>query len=278
MGLDALDAGEKIRVRDVDPRLDRDAGLGQHRLQELDRAGRIGSLAARYHGAPTEYSQRRTIERDAPEILRRCHEDGVEAGPSEAGQLEIRGDSTTPGYWNRPELNEQTIVDGWLRTGDQYVRDEDGYFQYQGRADDMIKVGGIWCSPFDIEARLIEHPAVLEAAVVGRDDEHGLVKPEAFVVLAEPLEETVGAPPAAALTAPARSAAGALLVFAPPMLALAAAAGPDLWQDLVVFPLGDFPASRPESLPLWPAAGHYGESQGFAGHWYRHEWYSSDHA
>ena len=105
--------------------------------------------------------------------------------------------STTPGYWNRPELNERTIVDGWLRTGDQYVRDEDGYFQYQGRADDMIKVGGIWCSPFDIEARLIEHATVLEAAVVGREDDHGLVKPEAHVVLTEPLAETVGAESAA---------------------------------------------------------------------------------
>ena len=129
-------------------------------------------------------------------------EDGVEAGPGEAGQLEIRGDSTTPGYRNRPELEGRTIVDGWLRTGDQYVRDAEGWFHYQGRADDMIKVGGIWCSPFDIEARLMEHPAVLEAAVVGREDDHGLVKPEAHVVLTEPLRETVGAEPAAdALTA-----------------------------------------------------------------------------
>ena len=129
-------------------------------------------------------------------------EDGAEAGPGEAGQLEIRGDSTTPGYWNRPELEGRTIVDGWLRTGDQYVRDAEGWFHYQGRADDMIKVGGIWCSPFDIEARLMEHPSVLEAAVVGREDKHGLVKPEAHVVLSEPLKETVGAEPAAdALTA-----------------------------------------------------------------------------
>ena len=124
-------------------------------------------------------------------------EDGAEAGPGEAGQLEIRGDSTTPGYWNRPELEGRTIVDGWLRTGDQYVRDAEGWFHYQGRADDMIKVGGIWCSPFDIEARLMEHPSVLEAAVVGREDDHGLVKPEAHVVLSEPLRETAGAPPAA---------------------------------------------------------------------------------
>ncbi len=124
-------------------------------------------------------------------------ERGIEAGPDESGQLEIRGDSTTPGYWNRPELDARTLADGWLRTGDRYIRDEEGFFRYQGRADDMIKVGGIWCSPFDIEARLIEHPMVLEAAVVGREDEHGLVKPEAHIVLREPLRETVGAPSAA---------------------------------------------------------------------------------
>ena len=120
-------------------------------------------------------------------------EAGAEAEPGEAGQLEIRGDSTTPGYWSRPELEGRTIVDGWLRTGDQYVCDAEGWFHYQGRADDMIKVGGIWCSPFDIEARLMEHPSVLEAAVVGREDDHGLVKPEAHVVLSEPLRETAGA-------------------------------------------------------------------------------------
>ena len=124
-------------------------------------------------------------------------EAGAEAEPGEAGQLEVRGASTTPGYWNRPELEGRTIVDGWLRTGDQYVRDAEGWFHYQGRADDMIKVGGIWCSPFDIEARLMEHPSVLEAAVVGREDDHGLVKPEAHVVLSEPLRETAGAPSAA---------------------------------------------------------------------------------
>jgi benzoate-CoA ligase family protein len=117
-------------------------------------------------------------------------ENGMETKPGEAGQLEIQGDSVTTGYWNRSEQNKVTLVDGWLRTGDQYIRDEDGLFRYQGRADDMIKVGGIWCSPFDIEARLIEHPLVLEAAVVGREDQYGLIKPEAFVVRAETFQET----------------------------------------------------------------------------------------
>lgn len=112
-------------------------------------------------------------------------EDGTEAAAGEAGSLEIRGASITPGYWNRPERTAATLVDGWLRTGDHYVCDADGCYRYQGRGDDMMKVGGIWCSPFDIEARLSDHPAVLEAAVVGREDENGLVKPEAWLVLAD---------------------------------------------------------------------------------------------
>jgi len=120
-------------------------------------------------------------------------ESGEEAAPGESGQLEIRGDSITPGYWDRPKQGQSTFVEGWLRTGDEYIRDERGVFRYRGRADDMIKVGGIWCSPFEMEARLVEHAAVLEAAVVGRKDEHELVKPEAHVVLVDELRETVGA-------------------------------------------------------------------------------------
>ena len=77
------------------------------------------------------------------------------------------------------------MVDGWLDTGDTYRRDVEGYFHYCGRSDDMMKVGGIWCSPFEIESKLVEHPGVVEAAVVGRADQEDLVKPEAFVVLKE---------------------------------------------------------------------------------------------
>ena len=75
------------------------------------------------------------------------------------------------------------MVGGWLNTGDTYRQDEDGYFIYDGRSDDMLKVGGIWCSPVEVESCLIAHPAVLEAAVVGHADEHSLIKPKAFVVL-----------------------------------------------------------------------------------------------
>lgn len=166
-------------------------------LEILDGIGSTEALHIFISNAPNEVKPGSTGRVVPGYEARIVNEDGTEAGPGEAGQLEIRGDSTTPGYWNRPELEGRTIVDGWLRTGDRYVRDAEGWFHYQGRADDMIKVGGIWCSPFDIEARLMEHPSVLEAAVVGREDDHGLVKPEAHVVLSEPLRETAGAPSAA---------------------------------------------------------------------------------
>lgn len=110
---------------------------------------------------------------------------GNEVAAGDSGQLMIRGDSTAKYYWNNPEKTAETMVDGWLNTGDTYQLDADGYFQYCGRNDDMLKVGGIWCSPFEIEAKLIEHPKVLEAAVVGRSDDDDLVKPEAFVVLVD---------------------------------------------------------------------------------------------
>ena len=110
-------------------------------------------------------------------------EHGGEVGHGENGQLFISGDSTARCYWNNVERTATTMVDGWLNTGDTYRRDPEGYFYYCGRSDDMLKVGGIWCSPFEIESKIVEHPAVVEAAVVGRADQDGLIKPEAFVVL-----------------------------------------------------------------------------------------------
>lgn len=77
----------------------------------------------------------------------------------------------------------ETFHGAWTRTGDRYSRDEDGYYTYAGRSDDMLKVGGIWVSPFEVESALIAHPAVLEAAVVGAPDPDGLVKPKAFIML-----------------------------------------------------------------------------------------------
>jgi benzoate-CoA ligase family protein len=110
------------------------------------------------------------------------NDDGTEVPAGHTGHLIIRGESLTPGYWNRPDQNrERILADGWFRTGDMYSRDN-GCFVYQGRGDDMLKVGGIWVSPMEIEYVLIEHPAVNECAVVGQEVE-GLVKPFAYVVL-----------------------------------------------------------------------------------------------
>jgi acyl-coenzyme A synthetase/AMP-(fatty) acid ligase len=112
-------------------------------------------------------------------------ETGAEVATNEIGQLLIRGDSTARCYWNRPEKTAETMVRGWLKTGDTYIKDDEGYYHYCGRDDDMLKVGGIWCSPFEIEGRLIEHPAVLEVAVVAQRDEANLVKPAAHIVLTD---------------------------------------------------------------------------------------------
>jgi benzoate-CoA ligase family protein len=101
----------------------------------------------------------------------------------EIGVLLAKGESNAKYYWDNPEKTAATMLGEWLNTGDTYYQDEDGYFVYCGRGDDMLKVGGLWCAPFEIEARLIEHPKVLEAAVVGRADDEGLIKPEAWVVL-----------------------------------------------------------------------------------------------
>ncbi len=101
----------------------------------------------------------------------------------EIGNLWISGESTCACYWNQPEKTQHTIDGVWLRTGDKYSQDQDGYFWYAGRADDMLKVGGLWVSPIEVENALIAHPAVHECAVVGREDHDTLVKPSAYVVL-----------------------------------------------------------------------------------------------
>jgi benzoate-CoA ligase len=111
------------------------------------------------------------------------------------GSLLIKGDSTCAYYWNQHERTKNTIEGHWIRTGDKYWRDPDGFYWYAGRADDMLKVGGIWVSPVEIENTLAEHPAVQEAGVIGRRDSSDLEKPMAYVVLAaghQPSEALAG--------------------------------------------------------------------------------------
>jgi benzoate-CoA ligase family protein len=113
----------------------------------------------------------------------------------EIGNLRVKGDSTMAYYWNQHEKTKNTLYGHWINTGDKYYEDEDGFFWYCGRGDDMLKVGGIWVSPIEVENTLVSHPAVLEVAVVGHEDEERLVKPKAYVVLKE------GCAPGAALEA-----------------------------------------------------------------------------
>ncbi|HEY6362122.1 MAG TPA: benzoate-CoA ligase family protein [Vicinamibacterales bacterium] len=116
------------------------------------------------------------------------HNEAVPTG--QIGNLLIRGDSTCAAYWNRHEKSKDAIEGHWIRTGDKYVRDEDGYFWYAGRSDDMLKVGGVWVSPVEVENVLVEYHGIMECGVVGRPDHDGLIKPAAYVVLEPDVEGT----------------------------------------------------------------------------------------
>jgi benzoate-CoA ligase len=104
-------------------------------------------------------------------------DEGHPVPEGEIGNLRVRGDSTMAYYWNKHDKTKETLFGSWIQTGDKYHRDADGYFWFVGRADDMLKVGGIWVSPVEVEATLIQHQAVLEAAVVGRKTTTGWSSP-----------------------------------------------------------------------------------------------------
>jgi len=110
-------------------------------------------------------------------------EENMDVPVGEIGNLLISGDSTCACYWNKHEKTKATIEGRWIRTGDKYYQDADGYYWYSGRSDDMMKVGGIWVSPIELENSLIEHPSVQECGVGSCADRDGLIKPFAFVVL-----------------------------------------------------------------------------------------------
>ncbi len=116
--------------------------------------------------------------------------DGNVLPVNEVGTLQVKGDSTAAYYWNKHEKTKEAFKGEWFNTGDQYYQDEDGYFWYVGRGDDMIKAGGIWVSPLEVENSLLDHPAVLETGVTGCGDDDGLIKPKAFVVLKEGYDPT----------------------------------------------------------------------------------------
>lgn len=116
--------------------------------------------------------------------VRLVDETGAEQQDGQPGQLLVRGPSMATGYWCRTETTRDTFVGEWMKTGDLYECDADGFHTYLGRVDDMLRVGGEWVSPAEVEGVLIEHPAVLEAAVVGERGEDGVLRPIAYVVAA----------------------------------------------------------------------------------------------
>ena len=115
--------------------------------------------------------------------LRLVDEAGKDVKQGELGELHISGPTSALMYWGQRERTKNTFLGPWTRSGDKFSQDAEGYFVYGGRTDDMLKVGGIYVSPTEVEAALISHPAVLECAVVGQEDAEKLVKPKAFVVL-----------------------------------------------------------------------------------------------
>jgi benzoate-CoA ligase len=115
--------------------------------------------------------------------LRIMGDNGQPCAVGEIGELQVSGPSSALMYWNNRTKTKSTFCGEWTRSGDKYILDADGYYTYCGRTDDMLKVGGIYVAPFEVEASLMTHPAVLEAAVIGLADSDGLTKPKAFVVL-----------------------------------------------------------------------------------------------
>lgn len=115
-------------------------------------------------------------------------EDGKDVPEGEIGNLFIKGPSAASHYWNKPQKTTATMWGGGVLTGDKCYRDAQGNFFYVGRIDDMLRVGGVWVSPGEIEAALAEHPAVLECAVIGLPDEHEMIKPAAFVIVRQGYE------------------------------------------------------------------------------------------
>ncbi len=147
-------------------------GIGSTELLHIFISNRLDDYQPGTSGRPVPGYEARIVD-----------ESGNPVATGEMGRLLIRGQSGAAYYWNNPEKTAQTMLGDWINTGDTYVQDEAGYFTYCGRADDMLKVSGQWVSPAEVEGILFQHPAVLEAAIIGWEDAHRLLKPKAFVVL-----------------------------------------------------------------------------------------------
>ncbi len=147
-------------------------GLGSTEMLHIFLSNRPGDVRYGTSGKPVPGYDIRLVD-----------DDGKPVAKGDIGELQVAGPTGAAYYWNNREKSRNTFLGSWTRSGDKYTESEDGYFTYCGRADDMLKVGGIWVSPFEVESALASHAAVLEAAVVGQADENGLIKPKAYVVL-----------------------------------------------------------------------------------------------
>jgi 4-hydroxybenzoate-CoA ligase len=147
-------------------------GIGSTEMLHIFVSNRPGDVRYGTSGKPVPGYDAKVID-----------EHGNEVGTGEIGELLVRGPSAADGYWNQRAKSRRTFAGEWTYTGDKYIRDSEGYYQYCGRTDDMFKVSGNWVSPFEVEAALASHEAVLEAAVIGEEDDDKLVKPKAYIVL-----------------------------------------------------------------------------------------------
>ncbi|MEO6419902.1 MAG: AMP-binding protein, partial [Polyangiaceae bacterium] len=147
-------------------------GIGSTEICHIFVSNRPGQCRPGSSGMPVSGYDVRLVDKTGSDVPR-----------GELGDLLVRGDSTMALYWNKHEATKHALRGDWIRTGDKYYQDEDGYFFHGGRTDDMIKAGGIWVSPVEVEAALVGHASVLECAVVGMPDADGLMKPHAFVTL-----------------------------------------------------------------------------------------------
>ena len=147
-------------------------GIGSTEVLHIFISNRPGAIRPGSSGELVEGYEARLVDEEQRPVVR-----------GETGNLLIKGDSTCAYYWNKHQKTKDTIEGAWIRTGDKYYQDADGYFWFAGRADDMLKVGGIWVSPFEVENALLEYPDVLECGVALRTDRDGLMKPFAFVVV-----------------------------------------------------------------------------------------------
>ena len=147
-------------------------GIGATEVWHIFISNRPGDIRAGSSGKPVPGYDVRIVD-----------EQGAAVSPGEVGNLLVRGESIALGYLHQSEKSRRTFQGEWLFTGDKYHVDGDGYYWHAGRSDDMLKVGGIWVSPVEVESTLVSHAAVLECAVVGQMDASKLIKPKAIVVL-----------------------------------------------------------------------------------------------